>query len=743
MSSIILTNWTVYYSTDAGAGNGYKQIRWTGAGGPQTNTNTINELYSSLADLFSDPSQNDANDTMPVRAITPTVYEIGAFDAGDLEPWFIDTESIKHITGGSLQTVGWKRTLPGTGTGDIGIVRVTRSGTAIVAGDVGATITNTTGGDDGWLLAVDGSSLWIRPATNTLADDWDSTSGNITCNGHTDTQSAAGVTGERLWSNVYTLGSIALNTTLTVFQDIAEITPFWDTGHIDRLFLANDGFNAGLINDGYLTVYARQYTTVYDHFRSDVALGGRSPVPLSTFSDTNNLTGYRTFTGSGGSGTFDAGNLIYVGATWATATKKGMLTTDASGVTPLITYYLAGDMTDFAASDAVKEYDPVTGINGDAACTADTPTNTGPASMAGVTITFGATTYDLGNGNNDRPYDVEIDCNGEMLTDIYEYLKFLTRRGSTTSINGREGQIYKAVGEIKLAYDTQTGGFSEGSTITGANSGATAIIVADHNTNPTGTMTLSDITGTFEDGELITDTSIGSATTNIPAGVESITEVKRSPFGTFAGGKFFGARGVLIINMATSDASNYILTDSENYEQIPPSYITLIVNNVSSGDRIGVFLATGDNNIVDKSTFTIQAVHTAPVAYIRVSESISADTPETGYIRVVRRTASGTILDEQRYPYTGYSNTNQPTYSEFTLSGTTVLNYDTDDTAYVPFIDTTAVATSYSIAVIYLANRYVTVRVRQKGFLPFITKGQITSNGLSITAVKTIDNITD
>ncbi len=743
MSSTILTNWTVYYADDATAGNGYKQIRWTGSGSPQTNTNTINELYSALADLFSHPDQNNANDTIPMRAITPTVYEIGSFDAGDLEPWFIDPISIQHITGGSLQTVGWQRTLPGTGNGDVGIVKITRSGTNIVASDVGASITHTTGGDDGTLLYVDGSELWIRPNTNTAADDWDSTTGTITCNGHSDTQTAAGVSGERLWSNIYTLGSIAINTTLTVFQDTQEVIPFWDTGHIDRLFLTNDGFDGGLINAGLITIYARQYTTVYDHFQSDVSLGGRSPVPLSTFSDTNNPTGYRTFTGSSGTGTFDAGNLIYVGSTFATATKKGMLTADATGTTPTLIYYPTGDMTDFATSDAIKEYDPLTGTNGDATCTASNPNNTGPATISGVTITFGATTYDLNNGNGDRPYDVEIDCNGETLSNIYEYLKYLTRRGSTTSINGREGQIYKAVGQIRLSYDTQTGNFTEGLTVTGANSGATGIIVADHNSNPTGIMTLRDVNGIFENNELLTDTSIGSATTNILSETESITEIKRAPFGTFAGGKFFGARGVLLVNMAVADASNYLLTDSENTEQIPPSYINLTISNVSVGDRIGVFLATGDNNVVDKSQFTIQSTHTAPLSYIRVTASIPADTPETGYLRVVRRNGSGTIIDEQRYPYSSYSNANQPTYSEFTLTATITNNYDTDDTVYVPFIDTTAVNTSYAIAVIYLTNRYVTVRVRQKGYLPFITKGQITTNGLSITAVKTIDTITD
>jgi hypothetical protein len=157
-----------------------------------------------------------------------------------------------------------------------------------------------------------------------------------------------------------------------------------------------------------------------------------------------------------------------------------------------------------------------------------------------------------------------------------------------------------------------------------------------------------------------------------------------------------------------------------------------------------MFRSTGDNNTVDKSMFNIEEAHTGGVGYIRISESIPADTPASGRIRVVRRDGTGSIIDEQRYDYSAYSNANQPTYSEFTLSGTTVVDYDTDDTVYVPYIDQLVTSgTSISIAVIYTTDRFVTTRIRLKGFLPFVTKGQITSGGLSVTAVKTIDTITD
>src|SRR4030042_4707812 len=382
MSSVILDNWTVYYAGD-GAGNGHKQIRWTGAGGPETDTNTVNELYSALADLFSIPAQNNADDTIPIRAVTPTVYEIGAFDAGDLEHWFIDPESIKHLTGGSLQSVGWERDpLPADGTGDIGILMVQCSGTGfnIDSGDVGDSCTHASG-DTGTILYLYSINyrIWIRPTDNTLANDFNTGSGNITADTSTNTaaQTANGVTGERLWSNVYSIGTIEDNTRIYVVQNFTNLTNFWGDGHIDRLYLVNDGFDAGLIDDGLLTIYSRQYTKLYDHFQADVSTGCRTPIPLATSADINNTTGIRHFTGSGGnSNTFDEGNYIYVGATWATATKKGVLTAAATGAAPVIIYYLVGDITqDFAASDAVKEDDPATGADGDAPTTASAPSD--------------------------------------------------------------------------------------------------------------------------------------------------------------------------------------------------------------------------------------------------------------------------------------------------------------------------------------------------------------------------------
>jgi hypothetical protein len=56
-----------------------------------------------------------------------------------------------------------------------------------------------------------------------------------------------------------------------------------------------------------------------------------------------------------------------------------------------------------------------------------------------------------------------------------------------------------------LAYDNQTANFTAGATLTGASSGATARIQADSDSGATGTLTLIDIVGEFDNNETITD----------------------------------------------------------------------------------------------------------------------------------------------------------------------------------------------------------------------------------------------
>lgn len=86
------------------------------------------------------------------------------------------------------------------------------------------------------------------------------------------------------------------------------------------------------------------------------------------------------------------------------------------------------------------------------------------------------------------------------------------------------------------------------------------------------------------------------------------TEVKVAPFGTFAGGTFFGARGVWIENMDANDAKSFQLIDASGTTQTPPNTIPIKVTGLVSGDRVLVGQLDGvggdltGTNYIDEAT---------------------------------------------------------------------------------------------------------------------------------------------
>ena len=83
----------------------------------------------------------------------------------------------------------------------------------------------------------------------------------------------------------------------------------------------------------------------------------------------------------------------------------------------------------------------------------------------GVTISaFGTISRDLNNGNGAQNYDVEIDCNGLTMDEVYEYLKWATSYAYSITINGDDGSEYRSAdegtyAEVKVApFGTIAGG---------------------------------------------------------------------------------------------------------------------------------------------------------------------------------------------------------------------------------------------------------------------------------------------
>lgn len=622
----------------------------------ETPVYTVKKLYTWLMDYFDDSGLMD--DTIPMTAQTPSEYTL-------VNGWFMDDTSTQFLKEGAIQTSGW--THPANTTGIRILILDAAAG--LTSGDIGTVVQGGTTGDTGKLLDYNTASkkLWVR--ADATDDNFDDVDEAITVDGQAcGNMTAAAVTGETIYSNIFTLGTLVSGTTMDAYQNDAQITPWWTSGHIDILVKVKEA-NVE-IDSGNITVLARKYGTLYDHYIID-ASSGRNPVPLASFADSNNETAEGTVGG-----------------------------------------------------------------------------------YSGITFDFGASSHDVDGNTINEPYDVEINCGGLHLTEVYEYLKYVTRTSSAITFTGYgsiPGEYYTAVGDIRFAYDNEGGGgtaFSEGELITGTGGGTpTGYLVSLIDDGTTGIMVLRNVHGTFTNNQVITGGTTGR-TAQVDGTPDSIIPSKQAPFGTFAGGQFFGARGVYLVagSMHADDANNYQLVDSANSPHSPPTSVPLVIDGVASEARVSLFRAVDANGAVDKAMFTIDAsqggVGVSTIIINPAINPIPNDTPATGYLRVVRRDGSGNIIDEQRYTYTSWSG------STFTLSGTTSYDYGATDTVYVPYIDEQAPytadpdGTSVSKSITYVADRDVVVRVRKKGYLPFEQKGrQITNIGFSATSTITNDSI--
>jgi len=629
---------TVYYSDD----NNRKQIRWTGTAA-KSDVQKMIDIYDASEDLFTIPTQQD--DGLIFSAETPSEYTIGKIDAGDEVPWFIDLVTMEHVigdyanfTGCALKTNGWKRVTDSNN----GIVVVpVSSGGSIVTGDIGQSISHADG-DSGVLLDViitGGSTdyLWIRPTNDTSTHDWDSTSGTITEAGtsHTATQSAASVTGEMVWGNVYTKGALLADTHVVIFQNGNKITrqtvstdDYWEDGQVDRPVPITDWTtdNFPIIDEGYLTVKTAQYTTKYsfDVIRMNTTTGGAVSAGIASGDPGNNTTGYASVTLTGATGNYNVGDEVE----GQTSGARAILTkVDNPGATPTLHFYYVGDpLTAFSTSEDIDNNDDT----GQGTENGSGVANQGPALTTWFdnntvpTLTFANNQIDIDDNGTDEEYGITIDLNQCSLAQMHEYLKYITRRGSTFDLDGVDGEQWIGL-DYAINYSTINGTVSEGSTVTGVTSGATGTVVS----NPGGssnTALLRNSRGTFVDGEQIqVDGSNYFAASGLT--VEVITPVAESSFGTLAGTNFFGSRGVVLDDYKTTEQNLFSVIDATGVTNERPTAISVTITNCKQYDYITGWRLTGSGGSVNKTEYSAVGGEVAGDTTIDCGSSIAADVP--------------------------------------------------------------------------------------------------------------------
>lgn len=678
MSDTILSgDFTIYYLDE----NRQKRIEYTGSG----TTYTVNELYSAIQAHFD--ASTTIDDGNPMKATTPTAYILGNPDAGDNDPWFIDHTSVEYLTGGALETTGWNR----VEASNTGIILVECStGASIVAADIGYTVTQGSGDlDSGTLLDVydDGAStwLWIRPDTNASTDSFDDTSGIITSDrgAFTATQSAAGLTGDLLWPNIYNTGLATLQSNthqyidqngslLTTYKDTSPVSDWWVDGQFDILVQVKEmgviGTGSSEINYGKIRVLARKPATGYAWFEVDLSAGGRNPIPLTSLPDNDNTTGFNLLNCSGGTGTFAVGDMIGETDSAATATKLGIITAvDNPGTDPDISYYPIGD-----PQVAFVNTDICYNIDGSGQADIDTvDTTTGPAdatwydSAAIPTIAFGInSSFDIDEDGTNEDYSVAIDLNQATLAEMWEFLKWSCRRGNSGDIDGGAqtvaGQFYRGL-QRKFEYTFTAGTFTEGDAIYFYDGSdvltAIGVLQADQTTLDEFMMREYIVVGTEGNITKFCDQDTWS-TAGTYGTIESnttITPVQKCPFGDFAGGTFFGADGVLIHDYKTSEENSFQLKDNQGTLVEVPTKIALAIANTRVGDFVGMFRTDSNYDII-RDAYNSHAANNSQgdlTFEVDGTPSIATDEPGKSTGGVVRVFAVDEAV-EHRYRFTGW-----------------------------------------------------------------------------------------
>ena len=194
------------------------------------------------------------------------------------------------------------------------------------------------------------------------------------------------------------------------------------------------------------------------------------------------------------------------------------------------------------------------------------------------------------------------------------------------------------------------------------------------------------------------------------------TDCKQAPFGTFAGGTFFGARGVWLTNYAVA---SFQLIDADGDTQIPPNYkkATIAHDNLSG---CKILIAERSGSTIIKNQYVVQS---------KTSNTITM----TGNINANKAPQAGVCRNgDIQYAYTSFAGA--------VLSGVTPDCSGATGNCYIPILDVTADATSELSDNIILAAAFdVKARVRKYGYKDYTMDTSFPTTGLTITPILATD----
>jgi len=353
-----------------------------------------------------------------------------------------------------------------------------------------------------------------------------------------------------------------------------------------------------------------------------------------------------------------------------------------------------------------------------------------------ITNTEGYQTIDLLNGDGAQPYYSQWNKASYSINQLYERAKYIARRGTTETIHGLDGELFRGITH-QWAYDGEGGGgtaFAEDEHITWG-SGLTAgeaVLLALNDAGTTGTMWVQLIKG-VPPTDPMTITGVTSGRTCEINGAVTARSVSPVFLGQSTGSAIIGAFGIGI--EAADLSKDDKIFDLTNTLRTPPNNVIFYVYGLEIGDRVLVTWADGSNVDFNQMTLATTLSTTGRTQVDVGAGNIPGDTPQTGFLRIeldsgIYRQVAYTAHDGSRYftiPSTDFTDPNDAT------SGNDV---------FVAYLDKVAAADTEQFTVKYTAPRTMFIRARWGGTAPiktFESTAALTTGGGSATVNRISD----
>jgi len=364
--------------------------------------------------------------------------------------------------------------------------------------------------------------------------------------------------------------------------------------------------------------------------------------------------------------------------------------------------------------------------------------------------TEGYANIDIDNNGSDEYYYSEWNTNQptRSINDYYERMKWLTRDGSSSTLYGLNGELFRGITH-QVAITPGTGTWVEPESLSWG-SGSTAgtgqlLAVDDTDATSTTKLWMQILTGVIPSSNLITGNGGATGT----AGTVTERTISTPFVGQSTGSAIIGAYGLGIEKADLT--SNDKLFDLDNTQVTPPNNVTNTVSGVVSGsDRIlvapwdGTSTDINGDPAIQKDQLTLlTTLDTDNVTSVAITGSIPTDTPSpSGYIRVTDDNGF-----ERRLRYTSWTTGASGTFTVNTTDGNedfNSVNATAGNNVYIGYIDvlTRPNVTSESFTSVQTGSRDLVVIVRDGGATPikqFISSWSQTDSNASISVIRTSD----